>query len=260
MATPARRPLEPLALSALVASSSSSSHRDLAPHGVIRGRLTRIRPYSPHTRLAQLTLASLDPADPPGTALDLELKGDIALRASRRLHKGDTLILSTKGASTALTRSEGEKGGDRRAGRVRFAELTGWVRRKNGDEEFLHYARASPLPCPSVPAHGADVPHCAEPAKPKAPPPRLLEPRQPAPPPPPPQPAPPALAAAPVSAPAPSTKRPRTSTPTPPGPKKVSPPGGGARSRKRLKAAAAADALASWNLTAVRPSLSLSFF
>ncbi|GAA5854890.1 hypothetical protein JCM9279_000188 [Rhodotorula babjevae] len=222
MATTARRPVEPVPLSALASSSSLPPPQ----RAVIRGRLAKIRPYSPHTRLAQLTLASLDPTDPPGTALAVELRGDVALRASRRLRKGDVLILATRGVSAAPTRGKDDKGGDRSAGRVRFDELTGWIRRKNGDEEFLHYA---------------------QPAKPKGPPARPREPRRPAPP----RPPPPSLAAAaPTRAGAPSTKRPRTSTPPPPASKKVSPPGEGARSRKRLKAAAAADALASWNLTA----------
>ncbi|GAA5910564.1 hypothetical protein JCM8208_007643, partial [Rhodotorula glutinis] len=233
MPSTARRPLEPIPLSHLASPSSS-----LPPHrnGVVRGRLTHLRPYSPHTHLAQLTLTSLDPRlDPPGApaAVTIELKGDVALQASRRLRKGDTVILSTQGASTAPTRTKGDKSGVRR---VRFDELTGWIRRKNGNEEVLH---------------------CAQPVKPKRAPSRPREPRLPAPPPPPPPPppsvpppAPPALAAAPPTAPAPSIKRPRASTPPPTAFKKVSPPGQGARARKRLKVAAAAEALASWGLTA----------
>ncbi|KPV73183.1 uncharacterized protein RHOBADRAFT_55394 [Rhodotorula graminis WP1] len=220
MPTTARRPLEPVPLSTLASSSPSSS----SPHGVVRGRLTKLRPYSPHTRLAQLTLASIDPGlDTPGTAIDVELKGDVALLASRRLRKGDIVILATKGASTAPGKSTGNGHGERRAGWVRFDELTGWIRRKNGDDEFLHFAQAAK----------STAPHARP--RPSAPPPPVLPP---APPPP--------LAAA------PSAKRPRTSTsPRPSVPAKVSPPGQGHRARKRLKAAAAADALASWGLTAV---------
>lgn len=148
MSAETRQPLQPLSLASLASSGPGPP-----PRSVFRGRVTSIRPYSPHTRLAQLTLASLDSTDPPQTTLEVELMGDVAFKASRRLHKGDTLILSTKGLVALPAKGKGKEGGKARPPRVRFErELLGWIRRaKNGDEEFLHYRGASSTCTAGVP-------------------------------------------------------------------------------------------------------------
>ncbi|KAJ8291561.1 hypothetical protein OF846_005227 [Rhodotorula toruloides] len=145
------RPLQPVSLAELAALAHSSS---LPPQGVYRASILSVRPWSPHTRLGQVTLGGVISGE-AGDAVVVELKGLWADKAMRRFRKGDIVILLAKGAE--LIEKKGKKLADAAekelAVRVRYSQgLTGWIRRKDGTEEVLRYKVATPKPAPTVPA------------------------------------------------------------------------------------------------------------
>ncbi|GAA6056225.1 hypothetical protein JCM3770_002096 [Rhodotorula araucariae] len=146
-----------LPLSLLTLASSTEP----TPQGVSRGRIASIRDFSPHTRLAQVTLASIDPNDPPGAVVELELKGDWAAKATRRFVKGDVLILLTKGIVAVDRKVNGKKGDEEKPPRMRLeCGLTGWVLRKNGVEEFVQYkglGKKRPVAAATHPQHAPRI-------------------------------------------------------------------------------------------------------
>ncbi|BGP52107.1 hypothetical protein JCM10450v2_008078 [Rhodotorula kratochvilovae] len=254
-AFPSRAPaIKPLSLAAVSSSVAST------PQGVFRGRIASIRDFSPHTRLTQLTLASLDSNEPAETRLEIELKGDWAAKASRRFLKGDVLVLSTKGVAAVESKGKGREGEKEKPPRVRLERgLTGWLQRQNGVEEFVQYkvpAKKRPVGVPAAPAppqHAQPLQPLPRAAKPPSRPPAALPSAHTLPPAntnlakaiPPEQPA--QSRAAPASAPStvpakrraqslPAADGPLTSESTPLAKEqKVSPPGEGTRSVKRRK-------------------------
>lgn len=114
------------------------------PNGAFRGRITAVRAFSPHTKLAQLVVASLDASDPPQTRVEVELKGDWADKPSRRFLKGDILVLRTFNASSVERKGKEKAGEPAPLARIRYdAGLTGWLQR-GGVDELLQYKSASP--------------------------------------------------------------------------------------------------------------------
>ena len=110
-----------------------------------RGRVVDVRPFSTHTQLAQLTLASIGtPADQQARAV-VELKGAWAENACKRIAKGDVLVLTTKGV--ALLNAAGSPNNDteaRRPARLRFDDgITGWIQHRDGTDDLISYRRAS---------------------------------------------------------------------------------------------------------------------
>lgn len=127
--------LQLLSLTAL--TSSSSLHQS----SVFRGRVSLLRPYSPHTHLATLTISSLDE---PNATVEVECKGWWAEKVSRRFRGGETVVLKTKGGKIMQGSKKGkEKEGGEGKRRVRYEKgVEGWVIRKGGEEEVLRYSSA----------------------------------------------------------------------------------------------------------------------
>ncbi|GAA6011169.1 hypothetical protein JCM10207_005523 [Rhodosporidiobolus poonsookiae] len=141
--------LTPLSLSAILSSSSSS----LPTSAVFRGRISSLRPYSPHTRLAALVLKPTDSSTASDDQLEVELKGWWAEKAARRFRKGEVVVLRGAGAKVLEGSVKGkEKEGRDVQRRVRFDNgLSGWVVRKDGQEEVVRYKatdRRSSTPAP----------------------------------------------------------------------------------------------------------------
>ncbi|GJN94197.1 hypothetical protein Rhopal_007271-T1 [Rhodotorula paludigena] len=114
------------------------------PNGAFRGRITAVRAFSPHTKLAQLVIASLDASDPPQTRVEVELKGDWADKPSRRFLKGDILVLRTVNASSVERKGKEKAGEPAPLARIRYdAGLTGWLQR-SGVDELLQYKGRTP--------------------------------------------------------------------------------------------------------------------
>ncbi|GAA6041404.1 hypothetical protein JCM8097_005231 [Rhodosporidiobolus ruineniae] len=226
--------LTPLSLAAVASSSS------LPTSGVFRGRVTSVRPYSPHTKLAHFTLVSTDASDK--AQLEVELKGWWAERAARRFRVGETVVLRTAGGKIVEGSAKGkEKAGEGGKRRLRFDKgVSGWVVREGGKEEVLRYSATDPRQASSAATTVLPLPRPATKprpaaAKPPAPaaPLRHSTNNPPLPPKQPPKPA----QAAPAKRPAPPPTDPsiapavKQSTTTP----KNSVPGEGARTVKRRK-------------------------
>ncbi|GAA5930365.1 hypothetical protein JCM10213_001071 [Rhodosporidiobolus nylandii] len=191
-----RTVLAPLALSSVLSSPS------LPSSGVYRGRVVSTREYSPHTKLASVTLAPAEEDATPDARLEVELKGWWADKAARRFRPGEVVVLRTAGATLLEGSAKGkEKPGAKR--RLRYEKgLTGWAVRKGGQEEVLRYkARSAPLASP---------PSSSRPSLPFAT----------------------SLAAIPAKRPLPTSSSSPDPSPVPP---KASAPGEGARSIKRRK-------------------------
>ncbi|GAA5982861.1 hypothetical protein JCM10908_006813 [Rhodotorula pacifica] len=113
----------------------------LPPLAAFRGRVVDIRPFSSHTQLAQLTLASVGTSEKLQARVHVELKGPWAENAAKRITKGDVLVLTTKGI--ALLGSKGrrhEKKDQKEVARVRFDDgMTGWIQRRDGSEDLIQY-------------------------------------------------------------------------------------------------------------------------
>ncbi|BGP35802.1 hypothetical protein JCM10296v2_007654 [Rhodotorula toruloides] len=145
------RPLRPVSLADLASLESSSL---LPPQGVYRARIFSVRPWSPHTRLGQITLGGATSGE-AGDAVFVELNGLWADKAMRRFRKGDVAILLTNGVE--VIKAKGKKRADAAekdsAVRLRYSRgLTGWIKRKDGSEEVLRYEVATSKPAPTVPA------------------------------------------------------------------------------------------------------------
>ncbi|GAA5876254.1 hypothetical protein JCM3774_002338 [Rhodotorula dairenensis] len=127
----------PLALTELV--------EPLPPLAAFRGRVVDVRPFSIHTQLAQLTLASLGTPQDQQARAAVELKGVWAENAAKRITKGDVLVLTTKGIALLGPRKHGRENAPARVPvRVRFDDgVTGWIQRRDGTEDLIQYKALS---------------------------------------------------------------------------------------------------------------------
>ncbi|GAA5877316.1 hypothetical protein JCM1840_007195 [Sporobolomyces johnsonii] len=139
-------PVLPLSLASISPSSFSSN-------GAFRGKLVRLTSYSHHSRIFAFVLTAIDHSP---VELEVELRGAWAAAVERKVRKGEVVVLMTVGGRVV----EARKGADKGVGKegepgfkvVYERGLSGWVQRKDGQEEELRFKRSDAPTLSSKPA------------------------------------------------------------------------------------------------------------